>query len=405
MTNTGRIRIAWVVHQYGDEVPGGSETLCSKVAHLLAEDVESTVLTTRSRRYDGWDAYYDEGESENGGVTVIRFPNEPPLGQSDLNRLYLEAHANPEDTVLGRRWLDANGPSVPVLREHLREHATAYDAVCALPYAFPTTLAALEAFPGPSLMVPCAHDEPGLRLDVYRRVFSLPDGLVFNTDEERRLVERRFGLDERPQATIGLWVDPPPPVDPEAFRRRHGIDGPYVVALGRIDQSKASDRLFALHEAALQRTPEHTLVMVGEPFLPIPDIPRLLVTGFVEEEQKHEALAGAAVVACPSPHESLSIAALEAWSHGCPVLANAESPVLLAQCQRSHGGLWYRDEAEYVAALRLLLERPALRDGLGYAGQLWTFETYTRSRVRDSWLDILDTTIMGAGRAAALAGQ
>jgi glycosyltransferase involved in cell wall biosynthesis len=51
--------------------------------------------------------------------------------------------------------------------------------------------------------------------------------------------------------------------------------------------------------------------------------------GFVSEELKHDALSGAAVVAAPSPNESLSLTQLEAWSHGRPTLANAASPVLV----------------------------------------------------------------------------
>ena len=47
--------------------------------------------------------------------------------------------------------------------------------------------------------------------------------------------------------------------------------------------------------------------------------------------------------------ESLSIAMLEAWSHGVPTLANGASPVLVGQSRRSGGGIWYSDAAEYAS--------------------------------------------------------
>ena len=58
----------------------------------------------------------------------------------------------------------------------------------------------------------------------------------------------------------------------------------------------------------------------------------------------------------PSPYESLSMVALEAWGLGRPVLASARCDVLVGQCVRSNAGLYYEDAREFVAALdRILL--------------------------------------------------
>ena len=43
----------------------------------------------------------------------------------------------------------------------------------------------------------------------------------------------------------------------------------------------------------------------------------------------------------PSPFESLSMVALEAWALGKPVLANGACDVLRGQTLRSNGGLTY----------------------------------------------------------------
>ncbi len=49
----------------------------------------------------------------------------------------------------------------------------------------------------------------------------------------------------------------------------------------------------------------------------------------------------------PSPYESLSIVLLEAWKLGPPVLANGRCRVLVGQCLRSGGGLFYDGYAEF----------------------------------------------------------
>ena len=87
-------------------------------------------------------------------------------------------------------------------------------------------------------------------------------------------------------------------------------------------------------------------------------------------------MAGAAVVVMPSAYESLSLSVLEAWALGRPVLVNAECRVLEGQCVRSNGGLFYRGYAEFAPALRMLVERSDLQEGLGAAGRAYVAREY-----------------------------
>ena len=75
----------------------------------------------------------------------------------------------------------------------------------------------------------------------------------------------------------------------------------------------------------------------------------------MSDQDKYDAIAAAQVVMLPSPYESLSIVALEAWQQGKPVLANGVCAVLRGQCKRSNGGLWYDNYAEFQETLSLLL--------------------------------------------------
>jgi glycosyltransferase involved in cell wall biosynthesis len=189
---------------------------------------------------------------------------------------------------------------------------------------------------------------------------------------------------------VGLGVDEPPPVERTAFARRRGIERPYALCVGRLDPSKGVDALVEHHAAYRAARPGGLdLVLVGGGEMDLPDAPWLHRTGFVEDREKHEAIAGAAVVVTPSPYESLSLAQLEAWSHARPTLANAVSAVLEGQSRRSAGGLWYRDGAEYAVMLDLLARAAPMADAIGRQGRRWVRATCTWPRVREAWLDAL----------------
>jgi glycosyltransferase involved in cell wall biosynthesis len=91
----------------------------------------------------------------------------------------------------------------------------------------------------------------------------------------------------------------------------------------------------------------------------------------VSEEEKVAALRQCRLLVMPSAYESLSIVTLEAWKLGAPVLANARCRVLMGQCLRSNGGLFYHGYAEFAEGLHLLLDRPPLAQALGRQGQAW----------------------------------
>ena len=120
------------------------------------------------------------------------------------------------------------------------------------------------------------------------------------------------------------------------------------------------------------------------------DEPWLHRLGFVPEKVKHDALAGAEVVVCPSPYESLSLVQIEAWTHGRPTLSNAVSPVLVGQSRRSGGGLWYESDAEYAEMLDLLARRSPLARAIGRQGRRHARAAFSWDRVREAWLAALE---------------
>lgn len=377
-----RPRVAVVVQRFGADIGGGAEELARRVALLLAEGADVTVLTTCARDYRTWEDALPAGEERAEGLRVLRFPVPVPRDPAAFDALSLRAYAAPGDVVLGGRWIDAQGPVAPGLEEHLSTHGALYDAVVFFTYLYATTVRGLPLVADRAILVPTLHDEPPARLRVFDAVFDAARLLVFSTPEEEEFARARFGVPAARCRVIGAGVDSGPPGDPV----RAGRPRPYALCVGRLDPSKGTDLLVEHHREYRRARPDGLdLVLVGTgPWAP-PAEPWLEATGWVDDARKRDLVAGAAVVVVPSPYESLSLSQLEAWTAGRPTLANAASPVLVGQSRRAGGGLWFRDAQEYTVMLDALARNPALAAAIGRQGRRHAAATYSWDRVRDAW--------------------
>jgi glycosyltransferase involved in cell wall biosynthesis len=184
--------------------------------------------------------------------------------------------------------------------------------------------------------------------------------------------------------------DPDPGLD---FRGKHGLRRPFVLYVGRIDKNKGCVTLFAYFQKFLEETgADLDLVLAGSAALTIPRHPRVRHIGFISEAEKVSALRECRLLVMPSPYESLSIVTLEAWKLGVPVLANARCRVLMGQCLRSNGGLFYHGYAEFAEALKLLLARPEAGALLGRQGQRYVEDEYSWERVETKIENLLART-------------
>jgi glycosyltransferase involved in cell wall biosynthesis len=80
---------------------------------------------------------------------------------------------------------------------------------------------------------------------------------------------------------------------------------------------------------------------------------------------------------------------LEAWSLNKPVLVNGYCEVLVGQCRRSNGGLWYRDYDEFVACIEYLLENK----GLAKNAYNFVKQNYAWNVVMDKYIQIISLDI------------
>jgi glycosyltransferase involved in cell wall biosynthesis len=403
------LKIAFIVQRYGTEILGGSEYSCRLIAERLAPKHQVEVLTTCAQDYITWKNEYPEGSDRVRGVTVRRFANARVRDIHAFNRysewIFNNAHTR-EDEL---EWLRQQGPWCPALLEYLERNQQQYDVLIFFTYLYAPTVLGAKIAPQKSILVPTAHDEPAIRLEIYKELFSLPAGLAYNTDVERRFVTTHFSIRAIEEDTIGCGVDlpnaqeyprehtSPRHADPEdqaaedeeagaaddasptfrphlaqrgsMFRRRHRLHGPIVLYGGRIDPGKGCEELIEYFSTYVQEGGDASLVLMGVKLMPLPEEPFIRFACDLPDQERVQALEAATVVVVPSPYESLSLLALESFAVGTPVLANARSEVLVEHCRKSNAGLYYADRDEFTEALRLLVGDQRLRARLGRHGR------------------------------------
>src|SRR5258707_5266712 len=160
------------------------------------------------------------------------------------------------------------------------------------------------------------------------------------------------------------------------FRGRHRLYGPMLLYGGRIDPGKGCEELIEYFSTYVQEGGDASLVLMGVKLMPLPEEPFLLFAGRLSDQERVQALEAATVVVVPSPYESLSLLALEAFAVGTPILANARSEVLVDHCLKSNAGLYYADRDEFVESLQALVGDQRLRAEMGANGRAYVRNNY-----------------------------
>jgi glycosyltransferase involved in cell wall biosynthesis len=218
-----------------------------------------------------------------------------------------------------------------------------------------------------ALLVPTAHDEPPIRFGVYADVFERPRALMCNTPEEITLIQRFYPKHARARV-VGVGVDRPE-ASPQRFREKYSVHSPYLLYVGRLEPGKGIPELLNHHRALRERYADApVLVLAGEAHMDLKG-EGVRYVGRIDEQDKHDALAGALAVVVPSRFESLSLLTLEAFAQSTPVLVNGHSEVLVGQVERSGAGRAYQDLESFITGLREVgSQRAALgKKGLAYA--------------------------------------
>lgn len=373
-------------------VVGGAETLLRQLArHCVLAGHRVQFLTTCARDHHTWRNEIPPGEKEIDGIRVRYFPVDESRNVEEFLRIQASISRGHKVSDADQlRWME-NSVNSPALIAALRAEAPGLDAVLTGPYLFGLVWNVTLAVPDKTFLVPCLHDEGFAWQPIVREMFTRCRGLLFNSEPERLLARRLYRQEFAGSEVVGMGLDAFT-ADGDAFARARGIARPYLLYSGRREPLKGTPLLVDYLRVFHQRTGRDIrLVMTGSGTVEVPDDfrDRVVDCGFVSEQDKRDAMAGALAFAHPSTLESFGIVLMEAWLAGTPALVHAAGEVLRHQCEQSGGGLWFRHYPDFEACLLRLLDDEPLRRALGAAGRDFVLREYSWEAVGRRLFSIL----------------
>ena len=385
------MKLAFVVQRYGHAINGGAELHARYIAERLARHADVEVLTTCAVDYVSWKNELPEGVEHINNVTVRRFRvkhERDPIAFGRLSeRVFNQKHSIGDELD----WIEAEGPTSPALVGYVESHASDYDFFIFFSYRYYHAYHGARAVAPKAILVPTAERDPTVGLSIFKSIFRGVRGLMYNSPEERAMIQAIAGNQDVPGVVVGVGSEVPGNPQPSRFRQKFDIRGPFAIYVGRIDANKGCQELFDYFRSYLQESAGRlTLVLIGNSLLEIPNHPRIRHLGFLDDSDKFDAIAGSELLIMPSYFESLSMVALEAWALGKPVLANARCDVLKGQCIRSNAGLYYQNEAEFVESLRAIEHNKWVAASLGKNGRQYYRDYYDWPVIEKKYLDMID---------------
>ena len=383
------MKIAVVVQRYGSAINGGAELHARYIAEHLARHAEVEVLTTCATDYVTWRNELPADVEQVNGVSVRRFrvkrERDPHVFAKRSDRVFLQRHSLGDELD----WLDAEGPTSPALVDHVAKHAADFDFCLFFSYRYYHAYYGARAATGRAILVPTAERDHTIGLSIFQPLFRSVRAVMYNSPEERAMINAVSHNEAVPGVVVGIGSNVPAAPQPNRFRQKHQIRGPFAVYVGRIDQNKGCTELFEFFQQYLaDPTGKLSLVLIGNSLLEIPSHPRIRHLGFLDDADKFDGMAAADLLIMPSYYESLSMVTLEAWALGRPVLANGKCDVLKGQCIRSNAGLYYESTSEFIGTLEALEQNRWLAGSLGRNGRQFFKDQYDWPVIERKYLDI-----------------
>lgn len=385
------MKIAIVVQRYGAGINGGAELHARYVAERLSRHATVEVLTTCAKDYITWKNEWPAGEETLNRIKVRRFPVSRPRDTGDFGRrsatVFDRTHSLAEELA----WLDSEGPCSPALIRHIGRVKNEFDFFLFFSARYYHAWHGARAVLDKAILVPTAERDPAVGLSIMGTLFRGVRALMYNSLEERDLVHGVSGNQAVPGTVVGVGSMVPDRTQPWRFRKKFNVKRPFVIYIGRIDENKGCQALFEHFINYAANYPNGLdLVLLGNAVIPVPKHPRIRSLGFVSDEDKFDALAAADLLVMPSPFESLSMVALEAWALGKPVLVNGACDVLRGQTLRANGGLYYESSEEFAEGLYCLEASGPIGAILGRQGREFFNRHYTWPVIERKYLDMFD---------------
>ena len=362
-------------------------------AHLHAAGAEVEILTTCVKEFSSdWSTdFFKPGESFSAcGIKIRRFRVRKRDTQAfDAVNLKLinnqSVTPEEEDTFL-REMVNS-----PELYEYIADHKDEYSVFVYIPYMFGTTYCGVKACPEKAVLIPCFHDEAYAYFRRFKEVFPKAAGMVFNARPEAELAERLYGFSKSGTRTIvmGIGMDTQITSDPERFRRRFGIDKPFILYAGRKDEGKNVHTLLKYFAEYRKRNKtDIQLVLIGGGTIGIPREIRSEVhdLGFVDVQDKYDACGAALLMCQPSRNESFSLVIMESWLCRRPVLVHEECAVTRNFASESNGGLYFRDYFDFEGCVSYIAAHPENAAIMGENGREYVLDNFTWDIITQKYL-------------------
>lgn len=384
-------KIAFVSPRYGLEVNGGAELYCRQLAEKLVDIFEVEVITTCAIDYISWKDEYKEGEEELNGVTVRRFKVDLPRNIKEFDKftpIVLEKGHTIDDEI---KWMNLQGPTSSKLVQFISDNKDSYCAVIFIPYLYYTTFFGMQAVQDKCILIPAAHDEPFIKLEIFKKLFNLPKAIIYLTDEEKAFVNELFINEQIPNTVIGTGIDIPEDIDSNRFRLKYSIFCRFMLYIGRVDESKGCKELFDYFIRYKQdNISDIKLVLMGKAVMEIPKHPDIIPLGFVSDADKFDGITASEMLVLPSKYESLSIVVLESMALGRPVVVDGNCIVTSGHCIKGNAGLYYMNYNEFEAYINLLLYNKKLTHRLGINGSNYVKDNYQWNVAKDKLVKLIN---------------
>lgn len=404
------LKIAIVVQRYGIEVHGGAEYHARILAEKLSSRYHMEVLTTTAVDYHKWENHYPPGEESIHDITVRRFPTInkrnhkyraarravfkkkkyfkilEKIGLFDFfDRKFQITDVKPHEI---ENWIVGQGPYCPDLIKYIKANNDHYDVFIFFTYLYYPTLKGMPIVASKSIFIPTAHDEPPIYTPPYKDIFSVPKFIMYNTQSERRLIEKKIENYTKDSDVGGVGIDRY--IGEEESLPNYAEAKKYFIYIGRIDTEKGCDQLLKYFVAFQDKFPAYQgykLVLVGKNYMrKTYEHPAIVYAGFVSEALKFTLLRNARAMIMPSFFESLSLVTLEAMNEEIPVIVNQECEVLYDHIRKSGAGASYDSAKSFCWALEAYISKSdkELQDE-GKRAKAYVAEHYTWESVLDKF--------------------
>ena len=249
------MKLAFVVQRYGQAINGGAELHARYIAERLARHADVEVLTTCATDYVTWRNELPPGVEQVNDVPVRRFRvkhERDPIAFGRLSeRVFNQTHSIADELD----WLDAEGPTSPgAHRLHRPKHAGDYDFFIFFSYRYYHAYHGVRAVASRAILVPTAERDSTIGLSIFKPIFRGVRALMYNSPEERAMIQALAGNQDVPVVVVGVGSEVPANPQPARFRQKFNIRGPFAVYVGRIDENKGCKELFDFFERLPSRS-------------------------------------------------------------------------------------------------------------------------------------------------------